>query len=268
MRRESRKVGNRRVIINSQKDPALNAMDPITYVLTLALRFGAVEGTEIGAVLSDTLKRRDKTIQWLKPNYPVLPAYGPNSSVALVSKPARCEQALGTLRLACELAGVLVPVFLHDMRRGLASDTAYNTKTQKVNTQEVAEALGHTDASLRKGVTKEYIGLDRRDNWSARLQQLPVVEEVFGVDMVDAPFKRRKHTPPELLKKTCEDNGLEYGKRGDRERATMIVRNQDRAAFLQQHIKALDNSERPLAQIGGVDTGMPQRLLYEIYQIK
>jgi hypothetical protein len=155
MRRESRKVGNRRVIINSQKDPALNAMDPITYVLTLALRFGAVEGTEIGAVLSDTLKRRDKTIQWLKPNYPVLPAYGPNSSVALVSKPARCEQALGTLRLACELAGILVPVFLHDMRRGLASDTAYNTKTQKVNTQEVAEALGHTDASLRKGVTKE-----------------------------------------------------------------------------------------------------------------
>ena len=61
--RESRKVVNRRVVITSQKDPALNAMDPITYVLILALRFDVVEGIEIGAVVSDTLKRRDKTIQ-------------------------------------------------------------------------------------------------------------------------------------------------------------------------------------------------------------
>jgi hypothetical protein len=255
-RRESREEGNRRVVINSQKDPALNTMDPITYVLILALRFGVVEGTQIGVVISDTLKRRDKTIQWLKPKYPVLPAYGPNSSVVFASKPARCEQALKTLRLACELAGILVAVFLHDMRRGLASDIAYNTKTQKVNKQEVAEALGHTETSLRKGVTKDYIGLDRRDIWSAKLQQVPVVEEFFGIDMVGAPFKRRKHTAPELLKKTCEDNGLEYEKRGDRERATMIIRNQEKEEFLQQHIKAIDDGERPLAQIGGANTGM------------
>ncbi len=76
--RESMEKGSRRVVFHSQKDPALNAMDPITYILTLALKFGVVERTKIGIV------------QWRKPHYPVLPAYDPNSSVVFVSKPVRC----------------------------------------------------------------------------------------------------------------------------------------------------------------------------------
>lgn len=38
--RQSRNVGNRHVVIHSQKDSAFNVMDPVKYVLILALRFG------------------------------------------------------------------------------------------------------------------------------------------------------------------------------------------------------------------------------------
>lgn len=166
--------------------------------------------------MASTRKRQDQTVQWLKPKTPVLPAYRPNCVGVLTDKPARAEQTLSTLRLACELAGILNRVTTHDLRRGLARDVSYLPQASKINVTEAASALGHTHATMTKGITRAYIGPDKRDLWSARLQQAQLGDdEAFGLEMVNIPFKRRKHTSTELLKTTCVENGIDYEKRGD-----------------------------------------------------
>jgi hypothetical protein len=153
--RDSRNTGNRTVTVHSQKDPACSLMDPINYILILALRFGIVNGTTIDDIVKDTAKRRDKTIQWLKPECPVLPAYKGSWGV-VEGKAAGNRQILFTLRRACELAGMVFNNFnAHDLRRGLARDIAYLPKASRLNTQEAAEALHHSDKAVRQGVTSE-----------------------------------------------------------------------------------------------------------------
>lgn len=167
---------------------------------------------------------------------------------ALVDRPSRTEQGLSTLRLCCELAGIYVGVNLHDLRRGLARDIVYLRNAPKPNVAEAASALGHDDATMRSGVTNDYIGPDKRDMYSERLQQQDLVEEPFGIGMIDAPFKRRKHTAPQDLKRVCEEHGLDYGNRNDRERATKLIRKQDMTALMEDH-----NVNHDEEQIDAVD---------------
>jgi hypothetical protein len=65
--------------------------------------------------------------------------------------------------------------------------------------------------------------------WSARLEQGSAIPEPKRIDALGVSFKRRKHTSPDDLKKACTEHGLDYTKKSDRERATMIIRKQDMA---------------------------------------
>jgi hypothetical protein len=49
-------------------------MDPVKWVLILALRMGAVDSKSIEDLVATTKQRRDKTVVWSEPNLPILPA--------------------------------------------------------------------------------------------------------------------------------------------------------------------------------------------------
>jgi hypothetical protein len=62
MTRKEKKLGSRKVKIYSQHDPHLNVVDPVSWILILALQFGVTESATIDDVHLKAQARRDKTV--------------------------------------------------------------------------------------------------------------------------------------------------------------------------------------------------------------
>jgi len=60
------------VKLTSQAKAENNVLDPIKFILVLALRTGNLKASSIEEELSDTALRSGKTIQWLHSERPVL----------------------------------------------------------------------------------------------------------------------------------------------------------------------------------------------------
>jgi hypothetical protein len=216
-------------------------MDPVKWVLILALRMGAVDSKSIEDLVATTRQRRDKTVVWSEPTLPIFPAFRPNGVGVIRDKYATTDQILGTVRLGCELCGILIPVVAHDIRRGTARDVAYMDAPSKVKTTAAAAALGHTNVAKFKGVTADYIGPAKQDVWSDRLAH-PAPNDDFAIDMIDASFKRRKRVKHEEILNMYEKNGLDYNVRKDRDRASRMIRDEDKDQFLRKH-RLVDRGE-------------------------
>jgi hypothetical protein len=175
-------------------------------------------------------------------------------------KAARTEQTLSTLRLACELARMVFDTFsTHDLRRGLTRDIAYIPKASRLNTREAAEALHHSDKSVRQGVTSEYISPNARNVWLARLEHTSAIPKPKRIDALSVSFKRRKYTSLDDLKKACIENSLDYTKRGDRDRVRKIIRKQDMSQLIERH--ELLDSEPQASHSYNLNSGMLSQLI-------
>lgn len=271
-KKDTKKHGNRKVPIRSQTSSACNVMDPIKWVLILALRMGAVDSKSFEGLVAATKKRRDKTVIWSTPDAPVLLAFRPGCVGVIKDKPAQARQILNTLRLSCELCGILTPVIAHDIRRGTARDVAYMGVPTTVNTDGAAMVLGHSNRSRVRRVTADYIGPQRQDIWSDRIAN--PVQDTFGLDMIDGSFKRRKHVKNGDVREMCEKNGLDYSIRKERDTASRMIRDQEKRLFVQKHehvnrteshgqesIKDLESSKLPCCKT----TAIPKHGLIVIF---
>lgn len=233
----SRKVGNRTVYIKWQREERFNIMDPVKYILVMALRFGVVEATTIQELIAATLKRVDKTVQWAKPEYPVLPAFKRLGCGVIPDKSAQTCQILRTLHFACDLCGILKnKPRVHDMRRGMARELACLPNVAKLNTREAAEALGHSRRSEVMGVTRAYIGPEMRDVWSARLENMENSREILevGFKMVPEGFKRKMYSMAQL-DQACADHGLDPTNPRMRVRASKILDDEARDRIVERN---------------------------------
>ncbi|KAI9695795.1 MAG: hypothetical protein M1836_006061 [Candelina mexicana] len=226
-------LNNRRVTIYSQTDPQLNVMDPIKWVLILAMRYSVVEGTRIEDLVEGAKRRRDKTIIWTNPSSPVLLAFKPNLVGIIPDKSAQVKQILQSIKLGCELAGILTPIVAHDIRRGTARDVAHLKTPVSSNTAGVAAVLGHDHRTEQRGVTKDYIGSLKEDVWSARLAQ-PATKDPFELQPINDSFKRRRKTTHTDILEACETGGFDFNTRKGKDQARESIREKDKQVFLRK----------------------------------
>lgn len=203
--------------------PEDNCLDPILLLIIQALRTGAVEATSIADLITATLQRQDKTIQWLHEKRPVLPQF--NNCVGLdVSKSARYGQLKDTMTLMAQGAGVLQDLWAHDIRRGGAAQVARNPAIRPRNLAATAEVLGHSDQSIRKGITSSYAGANQETNWALRVQDDAI--DAFGIRVAQtpSPAARRQFTSPKEIDAVLIQEGALQRYKRPREEAGRLLK--------------------------------------------
>ncbi|THW79108.1 hypothetical protein D6D19_01463 [Aureobasidium pullulans] len=150
------------IIPNSATDSCYNVMDPVKLALITALRTGATVATTIDELMEQTLARSDRTVQWARPERPVL------WRGLVVERPALVTQLNNTLKAAARAIGVTVKVTAHDLRRGAAQDTARLATPTGI--ESAAAVLYHKPGSIASGVTQRYVGTIGPTNWEKRTE--------------------------------------------------------------------------------------------------
>jgi hypothetical protein len=186
-----------------------NCVCPIKLLLAHTLRAGYLLGDTIEDVLNNARRNRD-TIEWVSSavNLPVISSIKEGGSDLRRDMSANTNQLGNTVHDMGVLAGLLVEIRAHDIRRGAIRDIAYLPESNAgIATPSVAAAAGHSDAARRKGVTQSYIGPQREDNWSKRVAAgAASPQEVFTPAFADNPQRKRRLKPEEVTK-WCVENG-------------------------------------------------------------
>lgn len=113
---------NRTKTLGALPEPKDNLICPIRLLLIVALRTGNVEATSIDELRTKVLSTQRKMVVWKYPQRPVIPS---NRHKRLnLDTPAETSQMRETIAYATRIAGVLVPLTTHDLRRGSARDLA------------------------------------------------------------------------------------------------------------------------------------------------
>jgi len=183
-------------------------MCPVKLLLIQALRGGYLrDASSLGEALAIASRRVDRTIQWLHPKLPVIPAIcRPNYAFLDCEKPASRMQLYDTTLQLGLVAGVMAKLRTHDWRRGSAKDLAnLKDKISGVADHTVALAIGQSRKTLGRGITDDYVGDIEVDLFSARVAS--DFQHKHG-PAIGAPFQKTKLELGEALK-YCEDNNIE-----------------------------------------------------------
>ena len=213
---------------------------PITMLLVLALRTGAVSSTTIGSLIAETKQRSRKAVAWAHPDRSVFSAFLAQGRGLVLDKPAPASQLAQTLREAAILCGLAENLIPHDLRRGAAKDGqmlhAFHAK-MNINAS-VGATLGHSRYSFNLGVTDQYVEPVTPDVWSERLATVTKRKWDLEPTVIPTSTKRLRSTTAEVTAAMKE---------GDQDpKARSKARRQLRAAKLAQR--------EPL---GGLDTNNP-----------
>lgn len=150
-----------------------NTACPVVGLLVLALRLGQVHGTTLEQVIDHALARNDRTIVWREPGLPVLPALkGPDWRQLDLQKACVTDRIRNVVERAGLLAGIVVKVIPHALRRGHAKDVASLDRKnfRGATTHEVAQTMGQTYVSFSKGITQNYVGNIEDHVWNAKAE--------------------------------------------------------------------------------------------------
>lgn len=239
-------------------DNTRNVACPISLLIILAMRIGAVRDTTYNKVLDAARARRDKKVVWTRPELPVLSAIDTHTCQLVLGKPAGVHQINNNVQLAAELAGIANHVVAHDLRRGSARDTANLTASiNGIATPLVARALGHSNRTMSAGVTDDYVGSLREDLWKRRLDAEGAGQaEEFGVTIADQPFKRRRVESQEI-DTYCDKNGLDATNAKDRREAGRKVRAQNKKMWADQ---VLNEDSAPATPQTGIEKHQTRRV--------
>ncbi|OAL32774.1 hypothetical protein AYO20_07730 [Fonsecaea nubica] len=185
----------------------------VKLLLVHALRNGFCYGNTISDVLKDALASRGKRIRWKYPDQPVLCSVGADQRLQL-GTPAPVSQIKRGVRRMAGVAGILEKVNARDLRRGTARDLAHLSKTFKgVSDNNVAAGLGHTRASLGRGVTDRYAGPVQEDLLTARTKDsfqdrmAPELKKVTYDDIL--PTVRAQRISTYRINKRLEEDGID-----------------------------------------------------------
>jgi hypothetical protein len=141
-------------------------------ITILALRLGQVEEKTFPELLDQTIRRADKTVQWLHPNRPVFPAMAHSQSTGFdLDMPCTVAGHLARLKEMARSAGITQKMTGHALRRGAMRDLAHcPDKATSVDTEAARHLAGHSIGVRDKGTTADYIGDIEEDLYTRRTQ--------------------------------------------------------------------------------------------------
>lgn len=206
-----------------------------------ALRVGAVRATSLDQLINDTIKRRDKTVQWLEPDHPVIPAIaiGRRSFLDL-TRPARTEQTLSSMHAMALKAGIRPKLTVHDMRRGSIRDIAHLQRNlHGFADTTTAAAVGHSMKSFMADITEDYTGGSAAPVWNYRAESN--FTDPRAPDVANTPFTPTRSTPAEI-EAFCNSQGWDPKKKADRHRAGKGLREEQENKWRAMTKDELDNA--------------------------
>ena len=167
--------------------------------MALSLRLGNIKGKSVEDVLREAVRRRDKTITWLNPDWPILPRFSHRVNKLEVERPIRTSVVDRVLTKAGQLVGIIGQLKPHDLRRGAAYD-ATNAKQEVAGivTVAVARSLGQTRKALDHGTTDQYVKSSYHDYWSHRVEQ-PIEPPRFDLEIARAPYVAPRLSPNKII---------------------------------------------------------------------
>lgn len=138
-------------------------MCPIALLLTHALRNGLVHGTTLEEVLDNAMKQPDRRVMWKFPDRPVLVSFewhdGPRRCA--LDHPVTNRQVHTTIKQMGVISGILTRIHPHSLRLGTIRDVAHikkNPDNTFASLDEIRRYAGHSDTSMRNGITEWYAG--------------------------------------------------------------------------------------------------------------
>jgi hypothetical protein len=163
---------DRHIHIAALQDSKHNSVCPVKLLVIHALRTGAVDASSWEDLTAQTLRRRDRTVQWKTPNRPVISAIVPGHCAFLdLEKPARTGQILNTLADMGRRAKLVVKATTHDLRRGSVKDISHlKEDVRGFATPAVAAAVGHRMSTYMNDVTASYNGGSDVSIWTLRAE--------------------------------------------------------------------------------------------------
>ena len=148
--------------------------------------------------MTKTTLRKDKTIQWINPEQPVLAGLSVWGTHLDLDRPANSHAPGSVVSRAGKLAGILGDLHSHDLRYGSAFDAA-NSEERPTGyaTAETARSLGHTRTTFDRRGTDAYVGSSYYDHWSHRVTHSPATPE-FGLQIDNASYEQPKLSSAQL----------------------------------------------------------------------
>ncbi|RDL33092.1 uncharacterized protein BP5553_08531 [Venustampulla echinocandica] len=219
------------VPLRTLRDPALNVVCPVKLLLIQALRSGNI--SSLDDALTQASLRRDRTVQWLHPDRPVLPQLRKCSAFIAWDVAAGAGQVNKSTKDLALVSGVLANVISHDLRRGAFRDLA-NAKPSShdsigVATREVARVAGHAATSYLKGTTDKYVGEVEKDTYTARAEQMFVSRKTPAIG---SPYKKRRLTKSEI-DNHCKENNIDPADKNGRQRAGEAMHRQRKTDWIE-----------------------------------
>lgn len=201
---------NRLLVIGSLPDPADSVVCVVRLLLAHAMRIGACVAKNYDHLVHLVRTDPQKTLPWAHPQWPLLCAMTGHGAGLVPDYRAHGYQITLSVKSAAETAGIAVHVVAHDMRRGYFRDLAHLPKNaiQGAATTELAQAGGHSEKALARGVTAEYAGGISNDLHAVRTAapKRPNDPRALTHDP-DRPFKKPRPTK-KMLDLQCEKMGL------------------------------------------------------------
>jgi hypothetical protein len=142
-----------------------------------ALRTGQITGT-IESILRDAASRPYPSLQWARPDQPVLNSISVAKRLELDKPAARCQLHAST-KQASLLAGLvgkggLTRISSHSYRKGMITEAHHiqldHGKPAGAVTHAVAQAAGHSHTAFTKGITEKYNEGITEQIWNKRAQ--------------------------------------------------------------------------------------------------
>jgi hypothetical protein len=163
---------DRYIHIAALQDSKHNSVCPVKLLVIHALRTGAVDPSSWEDLTAQTLRRRDRTVQWKTPDRPVISAIVPGKCSFLdLEKPARTGQIMNTLVNMGRKAKLVVKATTHDLRRGSVKDISHlKEDVRGFATPTVAAAVGHRVSTYMNDVTASYNGGSDVSIWTLRAE--------------------------------------------------------------------------------------------------
>ena len=145
---------------------------PLTLLFIHALRHGLVRGRTIKEVLNNMAESPGRRLQWVQPSWPVACQFKGKGLSCELSKAARPEQLLNSIKEMGLISNILSRIYMHATRSGAARDLAHLPHLSKgtgTTTEEVRQGMGHTLKTMMTGTTESYVGGSSREFFNNRV---------------------------------------------------------------------------------------------------
>ncbi|KAH9223686.1 hypothetical protein DL95DRAFT_453629 [Leptodontidium sp. 2 PMI_412] len=232
------------VYIDPLKHANQNVVCSIKLLMIVALRFGHVFGTTLSEVLGHTAQRADRTVQWKRPEWPVVCQV--NLGVLLpVREPAPNTQANHSLKQMALAGGILGHITPHSLKRGAVRDAAYLKKTMIGVTNAAVGLVAHHHArSTTAGVTGQYVGDLQSPIYNLRAES----------DFVDRKSPKTASTPF-ALKRSSGKEIDEYMDMHGMDKTSKLKRNTAGKRLQKEQIEAWNKAENDRLRDDAADAG-------------